>query len=515
MFEWASKKSCHFSPPRIYSERGLYLIFLLSFAIWTGDARAQNSEWNAIKAEELLVTYNGENSVVYEFGETLDPATFCKSLSELFRNSESNGYGMPFKTASCLGDSLGSKLKQGQWRLEIDAKLPAIRLRLLFQMQDGVTPTELATVTFPQNPKLDSHNLQLVLTELFDQSPFLARIVKAPDFNAAKTSKIEFPCQVGSTIQPPAEIFVYHLHWSKPLKIFQPIVIAKGSIDKSLECPAWNITSTGVKQTPNESLFLHNKLGRGKGGYFKNISFASAKDPSTKPLAGIAGFRYSHPLEKDLQTGMIAKTKIFSLLAELRYGRLKGLRAYIDYTPKAEGVVKETGAKTSIKFERYVFGYSFNFKPWDPKFSFNIIPKLGIWNLRSRLPLYSTEVGNPPEVLPFDLKFKPSGTIDFDAEYEPFYNFVIRGYVAIGIGIGISQDKNRTLVTSQRIGSDLIWSPKMATAKFPFKVGYTVAYFQETNTLKRVDVPVDPDESFIGAFSYHQNYLSGGVVVAW
>ena len=85
----------------------------------------------------------------------------------------------------------------------------------------------------------------------------------------------------------------------------------------------------------------------------------------------------------------------------------------------------------------------------------------------------------------------------------------------MGIGIGISQDKNRTLVTSQRIGSDLIWSPKMATAKFPFKVGYTVAYFQETNTLKRVDVPVDPDESFIGAFSYHQNYLSGGVVVAW
>ena len=139
--------------------------------------------------------------------------------------------------------------------------------------------------------------------------------------------------------------------------------------------------------------------------------------------------------------------------------------------PKSDGLVRETGVKTSISFQRYVVGYAFSFKPRGPQLRFDIIPKLGIWNLRSQLPLYASD-GSDPVVLPFDLKFKPAGTIDFDAEYEPFYNFVTRVYASLGLGIGISNDKKRTLVTSQRLGADVIWSPAPATAKFPYKIGY-------------------------------------------
>jgi hypothetical protein len=70
-------------------------------------------------------------------------------------------------------------------------------------------------------------------------------------------------------------------------------------------------------------------------------------------------------------------------------------------------------------------------------------------------------------------------------------------------------------VTSQRLGADVIWSPAPATAKFPYKIGYIASAFKESNMLKRVDVPADPDEAYIGAFAYYQTYLSGGLVVAW
>ena len=206
---------------------------------------------------------------------------------------------------------------------------------------------------------------------------------------------------------------------------------------------------------------------------------------------------------------MLARTKIFSIFTEFRTGKIKGLRAYIDYMPKAVSVVSETGAKTNISFQRYVFGYAFTIKSWDSQLRFNIIPKIGFWNLRSDLPLYSGDVSVPTEVLPFDLKNKPAGNLEFDAEYEPVFNLLTRVYVSSGIGIGLSTDKDRTLVSSQRLGAELTWTPTPSSSSQKYKLGYMISGFQETNTLKKVDTPEDPNVPYIGAFSYPQTFREG------
>jgi hypothetical protein len=492
------------------------LMFLGTISVFgLSGQRAQAGEPPVyLNTKTLSVSIRGAKPIKVSAKASVSPEEFCNRLAEQFTAPKHGPFGASsFKNIDCSGTVVTGE-NGDAWILEINALDDNLRLELSYQPKSTDTGIVQASLEIPMYVPMSKPTIQMALMDLLEKSPIFASIPGRLILDQKAHIMVPLRCGVTSD-KLPSEVVVFRLAWSPEMNLWQPSIVGTGTLTTTAGCPAWSIELTDhsdlkdVKELKDQRLYIHSKDGRGLANHFSKHILGLA--PS--PLSAYVGLRYAYPLLVDKQTGLMTHTKFYSLVAEFRGGLVRGLRAYVDYLPPAHGKVPETNEKTSLKFLRYVLGYSFGFTIKYLPLRFEFVPKLGVWYMLSRLPLNASG-GSPAQVLPFDLVYQPAISADFGVEYDFLHLTVLRAWFNPGIGYAVPGAKNQNYVSSTRTGIDTFWSPLRGLDTSHIEFSLIGSAFTETTHFKRLDTP-SSGEPYIGEFTYRQNYLSIGFALAW
>jgi hypothetical protein len=475
------------------------------------------------------------------------------------------GFGA-FTSYSCyVGKTkLSGENRQTPWLLKVTKNSDGLVFSMTFKGD------ELSSVKVPPSDSFfdylkDGEFIDHISYVLLDGLPIGMVVSKAmvggnpPTFagrhwraGTAKAFKFSVP-------DPPEEIVLYRLNWDADSKSWQSVVVGSAKKQKVVPPtsvkvkkkkmlkggqviyevgpevvealalgPLWgqNAQGPGARKEELEGNLVQSQKALDQAadaGYLKE--FLDGKQGIVEEIlksaaSGYIGMRYGLqvlPAAGSLGR-LLNKTRLFSLLLEIRGGPVKGLRYYYDKLPETKlSVIGASGEKTEtrIAFARHVIGYSFGFDPGFLVDRVTLDPKLGMWNFDATMPVSEDEDGNVLAVQRFQLGKTFSLALEAGLERLARW-YTLRGWVAVDTGFSLLKSKGK--VTSERLGIDTYFNtgPKFTLFGAPIKTALMGFYVYENVTIKMGTSPASESASdSITGLNYSVGYAGGGVALSW
>lgn len=455
--------------------------------------------------------------------------------------------------------------KASYWALNVIDGAKEVSFTLSHRGQvvaDVRMPPSESTLSFFQ----DDEFTDLVAFNILSSMPIGARVMgnqvkgKPPRFNGrhwragtSRAFKYDVP-------QPPAELIFYRLRWdnksstwrsdvigtARRTKIVEPKtkttgkkkILVGGSVqyetsDQVAEALGKHVVwaqdaagpnarqkeLVGILQEAQLSLDAAAKSGQ-LADFMSGAGASLVANLLQTAASGYVGLRYGlQVLPADGELGkLLSKTSIFSLLAEVRGGPLKGLRYYYDKLPEAKATLEaEDGSDVEAKlaFSRHTLGASIGFEPGFLVDRLTIDPKIGMWEFHAQLPTDQNDEGKVVRSDSFEIGRTFSLAAEVGAELLSSW-YTLRGWYAIDTGFSVLKSGGR--VTSNRLGVDAYFTagPVFPVFGVPFKTALLAFYVYEAVSIEAVkkEDPA-PGEDAISGIDYTTGYAGGGIAISW
>ena len=238
---------------------------------------------------------------------------------------------------------------------------------------------------------------------------------------------------------------------------------------------------------------------------FLKTTEAAWKKTTELTAGGYAGIRYGHSLSLDSSNPLLAEMRFFGLLAEIRQGFLSGFRFFLDGSADISAEVD--GQPLSLRWQRMLVAYAFEFHAPSVVDFIHVIPKIGRYTLDGLLPL-GRRADASMIIHHFSVKKALSLGIEGDAELVS-KDFTLRLWGASDFsGIGIKAVES---VSSERMGIDLfLKGPRFKFFEAPLNIAYLIFMSNEVIKVKGRDIEV-------GDFTvlYQVPYAGIGLTSQW
>ena len=344
----------------------------------------------------------------------------------------------------------------------------------------------------------------------------------------------------------PEELTAYHLDWNSKGSLWQSVVVGKSKLERNNSGGGYyTLDDATLSAMKRRSVFLHRSEGpqnaklrwavslkqatknldqavsSGKFGEFlQGIPLNLLDSLLSSAASGYFGFRYGQqilPPEGELGR-LLAKTKMISVLVEVRSGPLNGLRYYYDKLPEEKAKIEMADGTTDeqyVGFARHIIGYSFGLELSGFVDRITVDPKLGIWKFNARLPAATNENGDVTKLENFNLGRTFSLALETGIESTSTW-YVLRAWG--GMDTGFSLLKSGGKVSSYRFGLDafLTAGPEIPLFGASFKTTWILFYvFDRLNIKIKENIELEAGEDAITGVSYNAAYAGAGVAISW
>jgi hypothetical protein len=344
----------------------------------------------------------------------------------------------------------------------------------------------------------------------------------------------------------PAELIFFELRWDKKASLWKSNVVGYGKLASTKKEPAHYQLDDNVQNAiKSGSVFLHSSEGPVKASerwsaplndavkdldkvvssgkfsdFMKGIELDMLDTLLSTAASGYVGFKYGvQVLPTYGELGLLlGKTRIVSVLVEIRSGPAKGLRYYYDLLPETKAAVTLTDGirdEQYIGFARHILGYSFglDFDSFIDRVT--VDPKLGLWTFNARLPVQLSEDGSVARLGDFNLGSTYSIAIEFGLENISDW-YVIRTWA--GMDTGYSLVKTGGKISSYRFGIDafLTAGPEIPFFGTALKTTWVLFYvFDHLDIRSQESFQLGVGEEVIKGLEYDAAYAGAGVALSW
>jgi hypothetical protein len=344
----------------------------------------------------------------------------------------------------------------------------------------------------------------------------------------------------------PSKLIFFRLQWDKRAGLWKSEVVGFANLTSAKKEAAYykldESVDIALKSGP---LFLHNIDGPIKASdrwstplsdsvmlldkvvasgkfsdFMKGMEFNLLDTLLSSTASGYVGFKYGVqvlPTAGELGV-LLGKTRLISVLAEIRSGPVKGLRYYYDKLPETKAAVTLTDGRSDeqyIGFARHILGYSFGLDFDSIIDRVTVDPKLGLWTFNARLPVLLSEDGSVARLENFNLGPTYSVAIEFGLENVSDW-YVIRTWA--GMDTGFSLVKTGGKISSYRFGIDafLTAGPEIPFFGIPLKTTWVLFYvFDHLDIRSQESRELAVGEEIINGLEYDAAYAGAGLALSW
>lgn len=344
----------------------------------------------------------------------------------------------------------------------------------------------------------------------------------------------------------PPELTAFRLDWDSKSSLWRSVVVGKGKLElNSSGGGYYTLDESTLSAVKREPVFLHRSEGpqnaksrwavslkqatknldqavsSGKfGDFLQGIPLNLLDSFLSSTASGYFGVKYGLqvlPPEGELGK-LLGKTKMISILVEVRSGPLKGLRYYYDKLPEEKAKIDMADGTTGeqyIGFSRHIIGYSFGLELSGVIDRITVDPKLGIWTFNARLPASTNENGDITKLEDFNLGRTFSLALEAGIESTSEW-YVLRAWA--GMDTGFSLLKSGGKVSSYRFGLDafLTAGPEIPLLGASFKTTWILFYvFDRLDIKTKESIELKAGEDAITGVAYDAAYAGAGVAISW
>ena len=223
---------------------------------------------------------------------------------------------------------------------------------------------------------------------------------------------------------------------------------------------------------------------------------------------GYLGTRYGFPVSKEVQ--LLGKSPFLGLFVEIRSGILENFRFYRDESIRDENVVDDITYWFSWKkFQlSWTFDYPMNLLATDILANLEITPKIGLFDIDSKLPVYFQ---GPGIYFPKEFKFTNIPNLGIDVGIEVTTAWLLyRPWIGTDISFLLEADKDIS-ISSKRLGVDLYYGKTL-------NVGFIEVIFSAFGFIENLSIEDHRKDELsvnVDKIVYNLSYIGLGLATSW
>jgi hypothetical protein len=444
-----------------------------------------------------------------------------------------------FTKVECV--PIGSRPPQTPWRLMVRAADDGVNLKLyrLLHPKDNtpeggkqsVKYLETSALTLPSGGKtikgLVGKGVPALLAQrLLDGMPmgwwFDASSLSADGSSISRRALVP----PGNTaLSPPEELVFFRTDLDERRQLWLPEVLGRATTRREGSRLVWNISPQVAEAIRHGGVWAHNLAGRGQRS--QDLEIALRRSYETVFGIGTStgrrlnrsvwnlgrrvnrlGARYGASILPGEE--LIQSQRLYGLFADMRHGPYAGWRAFVDRIPKVT-----TSEGMSLQSDRYLLGFAVTLAPGLLLQQIDVTPRLGFWDLQSRLIARPGIDGDPPLILPFNVTRAGSGGLEAGVEFGDGDN-AFRVWVSYDRGINLLAPTGPS-AEARRLGVDLFlpFIPVGKLGETQLQLLFQVFGFFEQIDLTRSISDQSASEITSKGLSFQDAFLGAGIGVTW
>jgi hypothetical protein len=508
--------------------RGAFLSLLVaSVATWASAANL---------TPETLSIWWSSKSVSEKSGNSAMWEKFCQILGQrLTVGGGSFGDGI-FDKVDCV--PIGATPSATPWRLMVRVAEDGLTLKL-YRLVRFSTPTpegdkvrskflEASSLTLPTGGKtlkglLGKGVPSLVARRLLDGMPMGWWLDEKSLSADSKQISIAAPDSLfDNSLTPPAELVFFLARLDEHRQLWIPDVLGRATTRREGKRLIWIVPETVASAVRQGGVWAQNWSGRGQQSQDLELALRRVYEPAagigkstggnltksfwnTGKRANRIGLRYGASILPGEE--LIQQQRMYGLFADMRHGPYAGWRVFADQIPK---VTSSDGM--SYQSDRYLLGFAITLAPGIVIRQIDVTPRLGFWNVESRVIALAGIDGDRPLFADFNVQRAGSGGVEAGVEFGDAMS-AFRLWASLDRGINLLSPDGPSS-EARRVGLDLFMPliPLGHLGATDLQAIIQAFGFLEQVTLTR---SADSSELATTTFGFLDAFVGAGVGVTW
>ena len=425
-----------------------------------------------------------------------------------------------------------------QWTLRFIKEGDELQIAVYYEAPDHKDgKVRVAKVVSTANPWTqdllrDPKYASLVAALVLDAMPAIRRFEPLSD---PQTKTLDVPLDTGKpprqrSLRPKA-LTLFTWSFNPNTRLWMPHIIGSATIIGKKPKLSWHLTfvespgtkpifaqsieGPGTRQIPgakllavHEKTLLTNEDAPGYERIRDGVSSAARFVILNTVESGYIGVRVGRELI-DPATAIIPPATIISVLGEIRSGYAAGLRVYLDVVPRRQST--QNNEPLWIGYNRIVAGYNFGLNVDYLVDRLELAPKIGAWNVNSRLAEFGTSDTEPVVYRAFNLNFALSLGFEAGAVWEG-RKYLLRLWHGRDLSnpfLKVAGVKRKVL--SSRTGIDgMFKGPPVHVFGKKWHLSYLIFAYYESLTFTQ-----ESTEAGNFQLEFSSPYAGGGLSLAW